>query len=555
MKKKLLLSLTALFLTLTSTLAYDFSDNSTGITLYYTIHDSTVSVTHPNSSAPYWTSQPSGSLIIPYSVVHNNTTYTVTAIDNNTFVDCIYLTSVEIPHTVTTIGWNAFYGCTNLYSIKMSNTVTTIGDHAFFECSNLTDITLPNTLTNIDFYLFNGCTALTRINIPNSVTSINYGAFSDCILLDSLIIPASVRSIGNFAFSNCRSMHYLEIGAGINSIGYTAFDGCSSLDSIRILNAYPPAIQNNTFSSYTHNLPVYIPCGSLNRYNQASNWSLFYNFIEENCGRTVTVVSEDERKGLVNGGGIYPVGSTATLKAASFAGYKFDHWNENITDNPLNVTITDDVTYTAYFTNADTAVIHDTTIVHDTINIHDTIIRLDTITIHDTIIRFDTITILDTIFVHDTLYIYPTYYELKVFSGNSQRGFVAGNGIFPDSSFVEIAAIPFENSKFIQWQDGNTDNPRIVQLLGEDADYVATFEQGSSIDNISADNDFQVTSHNNQIVVTNVPIGEKIRIFDTTGRVVNFATCTHDCTTFIIPVSGVYFVQAGNATAKRIVVR
>lgn len=516
----MLFLLLAVIVMFTNVSAYDFSDNSTGIMLYYTINGNNVTVTHPNSSMPYWTNQPSGSLIIPFSVYHEGRTYTVTGIDNNTFADCIYLTSIEIPNTVINIGWYAFSGCTALYSITMSDTVITIGDHAFYGCTSLTNITLPNTLTSIENYLFYDCSSLARINIPNSVNSIGLYAFGDCTSLDSIIISPSVTCIGNMAFLGCSGLHHIEIGAGVNTIGYSAFSGCGGLTSICMKNQYPPVIQNNTFPSTFTFVPKTIPCGSINFYQSANNWSSFANYTED-CGNTVTVVSADEEMGLVHGGGVYQDGDTVVIRAAAFGGYRFDHWNDTITANPHKAIVTGNVTFTAYFVPA-----------------------------NDTTERTE----IDTVFVHDTIYVQPEYYEISVFSGNVQRGLVAGNGLFPDSTFVEIAAIPIEGSRFIQWQDGNTDNPRLVQIIGSDADYIATFDQGTSVANVAIDDIFQVTSSNGQIVVSNVA-GQWIRLFDFAGHIISTVLSTDDTYTFDLLTSGVYFVQVGEAMmAQRVII-
>lgn len=55
--------------------------------------------------------------MIPETVNHDGTDYTVTAINNNAFKDHVALTTVSIPETVVTIGDGAFAGCSNLSAI------------------------------------------------------------------------------------------------------------------------------------------------------------------------------------------------------------------------------------------------------------------------------------------------------------------------------------------------------------------------------------------------------------------------------------------------------
>ena len=115
--------------------------------------------------------------------------------------------------------------------------VTTIGAGAFFECSNLTSVTIPNSVTYIAWRAFFECSNLTSITIPNSVTSIEEQAFSWCSSLTSVDIPNSVTSIGAYTFSGCSSLTSITIPNSVTSIGYEAFKSCSSLTSMTIPNS------------------------------------------------------------------------------------------------------------------------------------------------------------------------------------------------------------------------------------------------------------------------------------------------------------------------------
>ena len=64
---------------------------------------------------------------------------------------------------------------------------------------------------------------------------------------------------------------------------------------------------------------------------------------------TVTVKSADETMGTVAGGGEYAEGKTATLEATPKAGYEFVKWSNESTDNPLQITVTEDIELTATF--------------------------------------------------------------------------------------------------------------------------------------------------------------------------------------------------------------
>ena len=160
----------------------------------------------------------------------------VTSIGGGAFSGCSSLTSVTIPHSVTSIGNDAFYGCSSLTSVAIPSSVTSIGYAAFSGCSSLTSVIIPNGVTNIDG-VFYGCSSLTSVTIPNSITSIGGYTFYGCSSLTSITIPNSVTSIGIGAFDGCSSLTSVAIPSSVTSIEKRTFRGCSSLTSVTIPNS------------------------------------------------------------------------------------------------------------------------------------------------------------------------------------------------------------------------------------------------------------------------------------------------------------------------------
>ena len=98
MKKQVLLLIVAC-LACGAARAFDFSDEaSTGQTLYYNITgDGVVELTSEIDGYPYFSSVPTGSLVIPATVTYNGNEYAVTAVGSYAFYSCCGLTSVTFP--------------------------------------------------------------------------------------------------------------------------------------------------------------------------------------------------------------------------------------------------------------------------------------------------------------------------------------------------------------------------------------------------------------------------------------------------------------------------
>lgn len=67
------------------------------------------------------------------------------------------------------------------------------------------------------------------------------------------------------------------------------------------------------------------------------------------------------------------------------------------------------------------------------------------------------------------------FYRLDVTSNDEGKGWVTGGGRFPDRSLDTITAYPTSGFCFVQWDDGNTDNPRIIDLT-QDTLFTALFD-------------------------------------------------------------------------------
>ena len=199
----------------------------------------------------------------------------VKAIPNYIFNGCNGLTSVTIPDSVTSIGNGAFGNCSNLNTITIGEGVTSVVS-AFTNCSNLTIINFNAVSCNAG-QMFVGTTP-TTLNIGEKVQIIPGAAFWSLPLSGNLIIPNSVTTIGYGAFYG-GDFSSITIGNSVTSIEHSAFYGCDSLISITSKAMAPPVLVASAFYNVPANIPVYVPCGSLNAYQTDTNWNYFTNFV------------------------------------------------------------------------------------------------------------------------------------------------------------------------------------------------------------------------------------------------------------------------------------
>ena len=291
-----------------------------------------------------------GLLTIP-----ENTTY----IGGAAFENCNGFTSLNYNAINCYIEWGWLSNCTSLSTLSIGdnvhvipknflkgrsiftgelvipNSVTSIGSSAFENCSGFTgSLNIPSSVTTIKNSAFNGCSGFTgSLIIGNSVSSIGENAFNGCSgFTGSLTIPNAVTIIGNSAFSNCSGFSgMLTLGAFLSEIGNNAFFGaCGGFTSFSLQSAVPPTVGTNAFLSVNTEIPVYVPCGSSDAYQNASGWNVFTNIQETDlCQWVIAATAIPAIGGTVSGGGIFEQGQTCTLTATPIGDFEFYSWTEN----------------------------------------------------------------------------------------------------------------------------------------------------------------------------------------------------------------------------------
>ena len=123
----------------------------------------------------------------------------------------------------------------------------------------------------------------------------------------------------------------------------------------------------------------------------------------------LSVKSSDVNRGIVSGAGTFEYKNLSKITATPKNGYHFARWNDNVTDNPREISVEEDVTYTAFFE--------------------------------------------------------PNIYTLDVKVNDQQFGYVSGAGDYDFTSPATLRAVPSTGYQFAKWSDGNTQNPRKVTVI------------------------------------------------------------------------------------------
>lgn len=361
-----------------------------------------------------------------------------------------FIAVVIIEDSVKNIGNKAFDGFHILKNVTIGNNVTTIGKNAFADCFNLKSIFIPQSVTSIGTWVFNACSGLTTITvdsmntiydsrencnalietatntliagckntiIPNSITSIGAMAFRHCHDLRDIEIPNSVTNIGTWAFAYCTGLTDITIPNSVISMGESAFENCSGLTH-PVYNAHMFVYLPVSYSG-VYMLPdgiktiaggAFMDCANLTSINISDSVTVIGRHAFYNCANLISFTCE-------------------AMTPPICGAYAFDKINKSI---PLYVPCTSVALYKATeqwqeFTN---------------------------------ILPYDTISFTTRLYANDSI-------MGKVIITEQQY-------ITCGTSLLTIQAVANDGYHFVQWLDGNTDNPRTIELM-QDTTLIAEF--------------------------------------------------------------------------------
>jgi len=205
----------------------------------------------------------------------------------------------------------------------------------------------------------------------------------------------------------------------------------------------------------------------------------------------ITAEPNNPTMGSAYGSGTYNFNTTATLTAVAEYGYHFTQWSDGVTDNPRTITVQNNATYTAQFA----------------INSYILTVQSSNPAIGTTsgggsynYMTPVNITAIPNVGYHFTQWSdgntdnprlvtvvqNATYtaqfainsYAVSVTCNNSSMGSVSGSGTYNHNSIATLTATAYYGYHFVQWQDGNTENPRTV-VVTDSTQYMAQFDFNS----------------------------------------------------------------------------
>ena len=407
-------------------------------------------------------------------------------IGQSAFANCNRLTQAILGDSVQNIGNSAFYNCDNILSINTN--ARYIGNSAFANCDRLVSVTLGDSVQTLGSGAFNGCFRLNNASLGEGITSIGDSAFGGCIRLTNPELPNSLATIGERAFDGCGDINgKLTFPASITHIGDYAYNGVGNITEIEMKGSTPPTIHAHTFAAVDSLVTVSVPCDAILNYYITDYWENFPNIVGAPPYR-LTISSNNEVMGTATVTQQTTCSNhTATIYAVAQTGYHFLQWNDGITANPRNIPMTQDSAFTAIFVvNNSYITVHANDSTMGSVSGTGLYGYNAPVTLTATaysgyhFLRWSDgntqnprylAAVRDSSF---TAIFVSNVSTITVANANPDMGNVSGSGVYYYQNLVSLTATANYGYHFVQWNDGNTQNPRTI-LVSQDSAFTAFF--------------------------------------------------------------------------------
>ena len=386
----------------------------------------------------------------------------VGTIGDSAFFGCKTLRSVTIPQLMLYISKSAFDSCPNLTSLKWLSIYThnystpemapfypirhqissmhceyTVPPYLCYEMENLLTVTIGDTVSSIGDCAFYGCKNLTSIDIPRNVSNIGKQAFSGCKNLSSIYIPKKVSKIGEKAFYDCDSIRTFDVSP--DNMYFCEIDGVLfNYDTTQLIRC--PQAKQGAFV-----IPASV--------------KYIANFAFDKCKYLTSIQMSDSLISIGDGAFRYCAELTSIdipQKTSSIGGAAFYGCSKlnSVNMHPLTPPSTDGYISNSIFANTALSSVY---------------VPCGTIDVYKNDKKWSQLS---------SLFKYiPLPYDVTIIPS------IHGTVDVPTScSGSVIYAMPDAGCHFIQWSDGNTDNPRYIELMQD-----TTFEAFFATSNYTVD--------------------------------------------------------------------
>lgn len=283
----------------------------------------------------------------------------------------------------------------------------------------------------------------------------------------------------------------------------------------------------------------------------------------------ITVVSANDNQGTVAGSNTYNYNDVAEISATPAEHYHLQYWSDGNTETSRSITVTEDLSLTAYFAVDQYAVtvgVDDAS--HGTVSGAGQYLYNANAIIYavgNTGYGFTqwndgntenprTVVVTEDVTFTASFEVLPQY-TITVSANDADFGTVEGSGTYYEGEIIRISARANDGYIFDEWQDGNVSNPRTITVTG-DAEYIANFIPRTAIENVFDANVDIYPNPTTGIVNIEAEGLNKVVVYDVTGRMM--MSVANESTIDISNLeAGVYFfsVETENGSAMRKLVK
>lgn len=319
-----------------------------------------------------------GEITIPSKITYEGEEYTITAVGEEAFLECVDITKMTLPSTIKSIGDRAFKAIQDLsYELYLGATIPpSIGNDVFGTYSdidgtyfNFDKIYVPYgskqvyesagwdsysslikqrgfwTTGGIEYTITSASPAEVEfmilydapedVVIPATVTDPYFNLTYSVVAMNifdnentkTITLPNTITEIPENTFIGFTSLTTVNIPASVTIIGTEAFRDCEALTTVNVEGANPAVLGSNVFDKWIfeefdnyysplENVRIYVPYGCGDIYKSA--WTSYADKIVE---RPLTVTIGETGNATFCAGQAIDFSNTEGLKAYAATGY------------------------------------------------------------------------------------------------------------------------------------------------------------------------------------------------------------------------------------------